>query len=73
CKQALKSHQLNEYVDVIIGRDSVENRKPHPEPLIRTIENLGLNRDEVKFIGDSKTDADMAQRANVTFEYAYRK
>jgi HAD superfamily hydrolase (TIGR01509 family) len=40
----------------IIGREDVENRKPHPEPILKCLAHLKLDSYEVVYIGDSIID-----------------
>lgn len=47
---------IEKYFDVIITLDDVANYKPHPEPLEKAIEQLGLEPSEAIYIGDSDTD-----------------
>jgi pyrophosphatase PpaX len=50
---------------VIIGADDVRNPKPHPEPVLRAIEQLGSTPAETVFIGDSRHDIESGQAAGV--------
>jgi len=69
CNIALDQHELTDYVDTVVGRDSVERRKPDPEPLLQTIERLGVSPDATIFVGDSERDEQAAIGAGVDFEY----
>lgn len=40
----------------IVGREDVENRKPHPEPILKCLNHLQLDPHEVVYIGDSIID-----------------
>src|SRR5437667_13125 len=40
----------------IVGREDVETRKPHPEPVLKCLGHLGLDPHEVAYIGDSPID-----------------
>jgi HAD superfamily hydrolase (TIGR01549 family) len=68
CRIALQLHGLDAHVDVVVGRDSLPESKPHPAPLLETVQGLGVAPDEAIFIGDSDTDAECADRASVDFE-----
>lgn len=55
---------LDTYFDVILGGDGLPQRKPHPAPLLATLDILdgpGV------FVGDSEVDAECAARAQVPF------
>ena len=40
----------------IVGREDVESRKPHPEPVLKCLGHLELQASEVMYIGDSPID-----------------
>jgi HAD superfamily hydrolase (TIGR01509 family) len=40
----------------IVGREDVESRKPHPEPVLKCLGHLKLDPQEVIYIGDSPID-----------------
>ena len=59
---------------VVIGGDSLAQRKPDPAPLRATLAGLGADR--ALFVGDSEVDAETAQRAALPFALyteGYRK
>lgn len=65
---------LSSYFPVVVGGDSLPERKPHPAPLRATIDALGAAR--AVFVGDSEIDAETAERAGVPFALhteGYRK
>lgn len=70
CRIALATHDLAEHVSAVVGRDSVTHHKPHPEPLLTTIRRLDASPDRTLFVGDTRRDAETAERAGVDFEYA---
>ena len=47
----------------IIGREDVENRKPHPEPILKCLERLALQPHEAVYIGDSPIDVQASRAA----------
>jgi phosphoglycolate phosphatase len=69
CRIALETHGLAADVDAVVGRDSVATHKPDPEPLLATIDALGVDPADAVFIGDSPRDETTAERAGVAFEY----
>jgi phosphoglycolate phosphatase len=69
CHVALERHDLSERVSAVVGRDSVEGRKPDPGPLVATAETLGVDVDRALFVGDSRRDEQAAERAGMAFEY----
>ncbi len=56
---------LDAYFSAILGSDSVPERKPHPDHLIRTIAQAGGQRSRALMIGDSAPDIDAARAAGV--------
>jgi len=69
CRVALDVHDLSNHVDAVVGRDSVETRKPDPEPLLTTLERMAVDPDSAVFVGDSARDEVTADRAGVAFRY----
>jgi phosphoglycolate phosphatase len=56
---------LMEYFEVLIGREDVENPKPHEEPILKALEKLDTQNREIWMIGDTKLDLIAAANANV--------
>lgn len=69
-RTALEVADLIEAVDVVIGRDTVAHRKPHPGPLEEALRRLEVPADETLFVGDSDSDRTAARRAGIDFEFA---
>ena len=69
CRIALERHDLAAHVEAIIGRDTVSEYKPHPEPLLSAARALQTDPDRVLFVGDSKRDEHTARRAGTRFAY----
>ena len=59
-----KIPSLNDF-DVIITREDVTHTKPNPEVLIKGIKKLGLNRDEILYVGDLPSDILASHRAKI--------
>lgn len=51
--------------DRVEGGDSFQNKKPHPEPLEKVIEGIGISRDLSAFVGDSAIDRETGKKAGV--------
>ena len=47
----------------IVGREDVEIRKPHPEPVLKCLGHLGLAPQETLYIGDSPIDIQAGKAA----------
>jgi phosphoglycolate phosphatase len=69
CRLALERHGLLDHVGTVVGRDSVPTHKPDPEPLLVTLDRLGVDPASALFVGDSERDAVTADRAGVAFEF----
>lgn len=71
-KTALYSEELLEHLGIghhfetLIGRDSVDNPKPHPEPINKALEFMQIKADHnCWMIGDTKLDLLSAQSAKI--------
>ncbi len=51
--------------DGIVGREDVESRKPHPEPILKCLGHLQLDPHEVAYVGDSIIDVQAGKAAGV--------
>ena len=69
CRIALERQGLLEAVEVIVGRDTVETKKPDPEPLLYAAEGLSATPERTLFVGDTRRDELTATRAGTAFEY----
>ena len=70
CRIALEQYDLDGAVEAVVGRDSLEVAKPHPEPLLSVVEGLGASPAETVFVGDSERDRETADRAGTAFVWA---
>mgnify|MGYP006134297227 CR=1 FL=1 len=67
---------LNGLFELLIGGDSLKERKPHPLPLLHACEQLNVSVNQCLMIGDSKNDILAAKAANMqsiglTYGYNY--
>lgn len=60
-KISLEQAGLSKYFDIIIGRDNVQNAKPHPDHLSTICEQLGVNPSEILVLGDTSRDIEAAK------------
>ncbi|MDR3279647.1 MAG: HAD family hydrolase [Synergistaceae bacterium] len=51
--------------DVIIGRDDVDNPKPHPKPLLAALSRIGVETGRAYYVGDTDIDMKTANAAGV--------
>ena len=50
---------------VLVGGDTLAQRKPHPEPLLHACRSLSLQPDEVIYVGDDLRDIEAARAAGI--------
>ena len=62
--ELLKHLEIFHYFDVFIGRDDVDNPKPHKEPIIKALDKMGNNYTSW-MIGDTCLDMISASSANI--------
>ncbi len=62
----LENFGIMKYFETIIGRQEVQNPKPHPEPVLKALENMKIiPSKKVYMIGDTKLDIIAANKANI--------
>ncbi len=64
---ALQRFHLENLFDLTISSYQVSHPKPHPECLLKILEHFRLRPDEALYIGDSRVDLLVSQRAGVPF------
>ncbi len=64
--QIIMEHfELMDYFEVLIGREHVENPKPHAEPILKALKSFDTKGKEIWMIGDTKLDLISAKNAEV--------
>jgi phosphatidylglycerol---prolipoprotein diacylglyceryl transferase len=61
----LKLTRLEGYFETIIGYDDVKEHKPHPEGLFLACEKMGIDHDNVIYVGDTHLDILAADAAGM--------
>lgn len=61
----LEAKGMTGYFDVLIGRDSVENQKPHPEPILKALERTAEKAARVLYVGHDQGDIETGKAAGV--------
>ena len=56
---------LNEVIPYVLGADDVTQAKPHPEPVLKTLEAFGCKPEDAMVVGDTWYDIEMGRRAGV--------
>jgi pyrophosphatase PpaX len=59
----LDKYQIHHYFDVVIANEDTNQHKPHPEPIIKALEELKGSKDKSVMIGDSDKDIGAANNA----------
>ncbi len=63
----LEHLDIMKYFETIIGRQEVENPKPHPEPVLKCLENMNLKpHKDIFIIGDTKLDIIAGKEAGIS-------
>lgn len=61
---------LEKYMDAVVLAEDTENHKPHPEPLFKAAEILGISPSEAIYIGDTYFDFVASKEAGMDFGLA---
>jgi len=64
-KELMEHFGLMDKFEVLIGRENVDNPKPHPEPILRAIHTMNANKEATYMIGDTCLDMISAKEAGV--------
>jgi len=70
----LESLNLDNIFELVLGGDSLEEKKPHPEPLLYVCDTFDIPIEESLMIGDSKNDilaANACEMDSVAVTYGY--
>jgi phosphoglycolate phosphatase len=57
--------ELIGWIDIVVGGDSCERRKPDPQPLLFACKRLGVSPARTLMVGDSINDVEAARGANI--------
>jgi phosphoglycolate phosphatase len=64
-RELMEHFGVMDYFEVLIGYEHVSNPKPHPEPILTALEQMGSGTDNVWMIGDTRLDLESSQRAGI--------
>jgi phosphoglycolate phosphatase len=64
-RQLLERLGLPKTFGAVVGGGDTPELKPHPLPLLTTLERLGARPDRALYVGDSRTDLETARKAGV--------
>jgi pyrophosphatase PpaX len=63
--RGLRISLLDDVFDIVVGCDDVTHSKPHPEPVLKAVDELGASCEETVFVGDSRHDMESGRAARV--------
>lgn len=66
-EQILEKFHAVDLIDFIIGAEDVRKAKPSPEGLLHMVKRMGLNPEDILYVGDSVVDVKTAERAGIAF------
>lgn len=64
-QEIIKKFNWKDTFELVYGGDSLPERKPSPYPLLKAMDKLDLNREEVLFFGDSIHDYQASTSAGI--------
>ena len=64
-REFVNDMHLNDVIPYVLGAEDVTRAKPHPDPVLQTLENFHCTPDEAMVIGDTWYDIEMGKRAGV--------
>ena len=56
---------IKQYINLVIGPESVTHRKPHPESILKILQQTGTDPGRLIFVGDMVTDIQAGKAAGV--------
>ena len=62
-KGFLQDMEADAYISYVLGADNVSRAKPDPEPVLKTLRDLGYSAQEALVVGDMPVDILMGKRA----------
>lgn len=64
-RELMEHFGVMDYFEVLIGREHVENPKPHPEPIVKALELMKAAKESAWMIGDTRLDIEASYRAGI--------
>lgn len=61
----LQLTKIKQYFDAIVTIDDVKNPKPHPEPVLKAMSELDVEKDESIMVGDNYHDIESGKNAGI--------
>ncbi len=64
-RRLLEDLELSRFFDVILGSDSVDEKKPSPKPILHVLDNLAVRKTDAVIVGDSNYDIEAGRAAGI--------
>ncbi len=64
-RKMIQHLEIDHHFDMVVGASCVKNPKPHPDMLIKLMENLNIKKEDTILVGDSLKDKNAAVAANI--------
>ena len=64
-REFVNDMDLNEVIPYVLGAEDVAHAKPHPDPVLQTLETFGCKAEDALVVGDTRYDIEMGRRAGV--------
>ena len=64
-KILMEHFNLMQHFEILVGREDVQNPKPHAEPIQKAIDFLSASKDDCWMIGDTRMDLISAKNAGI--------
>lgn len=61
----VEHYGMDKYFEIILGGDSLENKKPHHEPLEHVIDHYKSKKEQTLIVGDTEKDIEAAKNAGI--------
>ena len=62
----MRDLHLQQYISLVISCEDVENHKPHPDMVLKTLDTMGFTPEEAVVVGDARYDIHMGRNAGCT-------
>ena len=64
-REFVNDMDLNDVISYVLGAEDVTRAKPHPDPVLQTLETFGCKPKDALVVGDTWYDIEMGNRAGV--------
>ena len=64
-REFVNDMDLSDVIPYVLGAEDVTRAKPHPDPVLQTLETFGCKAEDALVVGDTWYDIEMGKRAGV--------